>query len=268
MTSVWDGPMLFLVKWQAVNGHKFTCTCEDFKKFRHICSHCVALADFQGRLFGFLQFVMEECKKEEAAEVLRLRSEEMAGKKPGDRKGRPGSAGAARDATVREVRPALSPPKTSLSQSYGIRKPNERELNALMSPKTNYTKEFHNDNPFILVKFKKFRERFPNSKTTCRFCSLEISKRDVPPDDVVWVHWEKYQFPGANGQWKWSTKQLRAVAIHFRYHCLVGRYPYVSVDLMKIEKGGKLCARGEKFGQEQFGVPGFEEHDMEWDKQP
>ncbi len=193
---------------------------------------CVALADFQGRLFGFLQFVTEQFKKEAAAEVLRLRSEEMAGKKAGDRRGRRESAGTARDnkKTVREVRPALSPLKTSLSQSYGIRKPNERELSALMPLKTNYTKEFHNDNPFVLVKFKKFRERFPNSKTTCRFCSLEISKRDVPSDDVVWVHWEKYQFPDATtGQWRWSTKQLRAVAAHFQYHCLIGRYPYVSV---------------------------------------
>ncbi len=158
--------------------------------------------------------------------------------------------------TVREVRPALSPPRTSLSQMYGIRKPNQRELNDLQHPKTNYTKEFHNDYPFITVRFSEFRNRFPHSKTTCRFCSLEISKRDVPPDDIVLVHWERYQFPDGNGNWSWSAKKLRLVPIHFRYHCLVGRYPYVSVDLMKIQTGGQLCARSEKFAQEQFGLPG------------
>ncbi len=37
---------------------------------------------------------------------------------------------------------------------------------------------------------------------------------------------------------------------------------------MKIEKGDQLCARNEKFAQEQFGLPGFEELSGDWDTQP
>ncbi len=102
------------------HGHCFLCSCADFKKFRHLCPLTIALADFQQRLFGHLQDVMERFHREEAAEVLpaieiilrlvchavqlvcavqctaiglRLRSDEMTGKKPSDRRGSRGSAG-------------------------------------------------------------------------------------------------------------------------------------------------------------------------------
>jgi len=67
----------------------------------------------------------------------------------------------------------------------------------------------------------------------CKHCLIDFPLSDCPPEDVAFVHWERFEFPSVSGDGKSSSGNLRPALIHARYACLIGRYPYVSNQLIR-----------------------------------
>ena len=92
---------------------------------------------------------------------------------------------------------------TSVSYSTlnRIPQPSAAELESLKVQKGCYTQVYHNQNPFVLIKLEDFHaEKVVGSNTQrwktnkCKHCSIEFSPLGIPPEDVAFVHWERFEF--------------------------------------------------------------------------
>jgi hypothetical protein len=153
--------MLFskLVTWD--DAGKFRCSgCDEFRLYRFICAHTLAVAEYHSLLVAHLAAVIDQFENETAELILKRQFQPGIGKKPSRRTGNPKTAHL-QDRTVTEVRrrPAASQraisshdpvdsdenfpptlpsvpsgtqpqqaPSASLFQSLGIRMPTTAEI--------------------------------------------------------------------------------------------------------------------------------------------
>ncbi len=146
--------------------------------------------------------------------------------------------------------------------SGGDRPTNAQWTALLMEPASGGHKQYyHNNNPFEL----EFLPGHTNKETGCASCGVKfpaIGFGCVPPNDLVLVHRERYQFPEMHlgqrtGRMVLSWQERRAF-LHPNYKCVVPRHPYFWTDLLQISDDVKNrledCHRDLIFDQFAVGV--------------
>uniref|UniRef100_A0A914VZ50 SWIM-type domain-containing protein n=1 Tax=Plectus sambesii TaxID=2011161 RepID=A0A914VZ50_9BILA len=100
-TSVEDKGFVRVVKWDDSGGYRFS-SCEQFKTYRFVCAHTLAVAERNNTLIAHLVSITNQFENETAELLLKRRLQPGVGKKPSRRTGHPFTA-TLQDRTVVEI---------------------------------------------------------------------------------------------------------------------------------------------------------------------
>jgi hypothetical protein len=178
---------------------KATCSikCPDFLVFSGVCEHCLAGAEFLGRLNQLLSYHNNKTKTTVTGSVYK----------------RPVGAGRKGSKPRQGVNTSRQQPILSVDETLsGIDHPKPFRL----------TSYFHNNNPFSVV----FLKDYPHAKK-CNGCSAEFPRgvvKCIPLYDIVIAHQERYLYPDDTGEWVPTKNRERNAYYCVDKKCILPRF--------------------------------------------
>uniref|UniRef100_A0A914WK44 SWIM-type domain-containing protein n=1 Tax=Plectus sambesii TaxID=2011161 RepID=A0A914WK44_9BILA len=263
-TSVEDKGFVRVVKWD--DSSKFRCSnCEQFKTYRFVCTHTLAVAERNKTLPVHLLSVVDQFENESADRLLTRKLQPGQDRTVHEIVQRPIAsstitndhyAESPRDSSVAPPPSASPPPSTSTAApvvvvavaqpltAFGhlnIRTPMATEIASISQLKQmNLTESYHGSgglgNKFIITTLDAYRSRHKNTFCRCQACDIDLpAPRTVDaPLNIILSHQERYQYHDRKTkQLTWSAKEAE-VPLHARFDCVVRRYPFFSYHLISI----------------------------------
>jgi hypothetical protein len=89
---------------------------------------------------------------------------------------------------------------------------------------------------FSITLLSSYRNRHPKTFKRCQSCKVDLPHPQTidPPLNIIMTHQERYEyFDSKKKETVWSPKEAEA-PLHAQYDCIVKRYPFFSVHLIKI----------------------------------
>jgi hypothetical protein len=112
---------------------------------------------------------------------------------------------------------------------------------------------------FSVTSLLAYRNRHPKTFLRCQSCKVDLPHPSTinAPLDIVLTHNERYPYhEQKTNKVVWTAKESE-VPLHARYDCIVQRYPFFSVHLIKIPAVTRhfLAEVHKQWLYEQFGYP-------------